>query len=291
MYVLACTGVLGISPCKFRNSGRYSPEHSTCALERCMEFGIRVVPLPCPLEDEAAWVQAPRTGCAEAEFRDEGNERLQNTGIAHSKGIDRGIPICIILGQVSQVAQNRNGCHSICNELPYCLSPTVFPGIPVTDAATFSRYRIYLAAPLFSEAERRFNRKLAAVLARHNLTVYLPQDAGDDTPGRDTGEHQEIFLANLTALQKSHLVIAVVDGADADSGTAWEMGYAFASKIPVIALRTDFRMVGGQEHVNLMLEQSAAVVQSCKDLVEVLTYKKPFPICIPHLKVPGDESL
>ncbi len=281
MYVLACTGVLGISPCKFRNSGRYSPEDSTCALQRCTEFGIRVVPLPCPLEDEAAWGQVPRTGCGEVEFRDNGKKRLQNQEKTYLKGIDHGFPICIILGQVSQAGKMICGCPSTCNDQPDCLFATVFPGTPVTDAATFSRYRIYLAAPLFSEAERLFNRKLAAVLARHNLMVYLPQDAGDNTPGRDTGKHQEIFLANITALQKSHLVIAVVDGADADSGTAWEMGYAFANKIPVVALRTDFRMVGDHEHVNLMLEQSAAVVQSCKDLVEVLTYKKPFPDITP----------
>ena len=277
MYVLACKGVLGDPSCKLRNSGFNPQEYSTLALERCRVFEIRVLSIPCPLEHEAPGDLVSCLGQCEGGGRESGTEWLQNLETTHPKGLDIGMPICILVGQLSQAGGAGESACSICNQLPCRSFSAAFPGIPVTDAMTFSRYRIYLAAPLFSEAERRFNRKIAAILARHNLSVYLPQDAGDNTPGRDTGEHHEIFLANLSALQKSHIIIAVADGADADSGTAWEMGYAFANKIPVIALRTDFRMVGQQEHVNLMLEQSAAVVRSCRDLVEVLTYRKPLP--------------
>ena len=31
------------------------------------------------------------------------------------------------------------------------------------------------------------------------------------------------------------------DGTDVDAGVAWEMGFAYAMLIPVLALRTDFR--------------------------------------------------
>ena len=48
------------------------------------------------------------------------------------------------------------------------------------------------------------------------------------------------------------------------------MGYAYAKGIPVIALRTDFRHVGACEHVNLMLEQSAAIVTTPDQLLDVL---------------------
>lgn len=48
------------------------------------------------------------------------------------------------------------------------------------------------------------------------------------------------------------------------------MGYAFAQKKPVIALRTDFRRVGHNEHVNLMLEQSSTVVTSWDQLLAAL---------------------
>ena len=81
---------------------------------------------------------------------------------------------------------------------------------------------------------------------------------------------RRLFLSNKTALENSDIIVAIIDGADADSGTAWEMGYAFATGKPVIALRTDFRRVGYHEQVNLMLEQSARVVCSKEELLAAL---------------------
>jgi nucleoside 2-deoxyribosyltransferase len=48
------------------------------------------------------------------------------------------------------------------------------------------------------------------------------------------------------------------------------MGYAYARGIPVIAIRTDFRIAGHYEQVNLMLEQSARVVRSTEGLLAAL---------------------
>jgi nucleoside 2-deoxyribosyltransferase len=142
-----------------------------------------------------------------------------------------------------------------------------FPDIRAVDVTEFARYRIYLAAPLFSEAERTYNASLARLLGGHLFDVYCPQETGDDTSGRDPSEHQRIFLKNKKALFESDMVVAIIDGADADSGTAWEMGYASALNKPVFALRTDFRRVGTHEHVNLMLEQSAILVKSRDELL------------------------
>lgn len=41
-----------------------------------------------------------------------------------------------------------------------------------------------------------------------------------------------------------------------DSGTAWEIGYAYAKNIPVMGLRTDFRTLGIEGTVNLMIEKT-----------------------------------
>jgi nucleoside 2-deoxyribosyltransferase len=71
----------------------------------------------------------------------------------------------------------------------------------------------------------------------------------------------------MNGLHQADAVVAVIEGADVDSGTAWEMGYAAALNKPVFALRTDFRRVGLHEHVNLMLEQSAIVVKSRDELL------------------------
>ncbi len=143
-----------------------------------------------------------------------------------------------------------------------------FPDICAIDVATFAKYRIYLAAPLFSEAERSYNAMLADLLKQHLFDVFLPQEAGDDTDTRLKTEQARIFSKNKSDLDNADIVVAVIDGADADSGTAWEMGYAYAHNIPVIAVRTDFRRAGMNERVNLMLEESSKVVSSTTELLK-----------------------
>ena len=56
------------------------------------------------------------------------------------------------------------------------------------------------------------------------------------------------------------MVLAVLDGADADSGTCWECGYSYAKGKPVIGLRTDFRNSGDTRGFNAMIYYSAASV-------------------------------
>ena len=54
-------------------------------------------------------------------------------------------------------------------------------------------------------------------------------------------------------------MVAVLDGSDADSGTAWECGFAYARSRPIVAVRTDFR--GGEDSgLNLMLRRSSSAV-------------------------------
>ena len=117
---------------------------------------------------------------------------------------------------------------------------------------------IYLAAPLFSEAEREFNRKLRDQVIERGFSVFLPQeDSNDTTDMRHEEKQSYIFNENLKAIDNSDIIIAVLDGgSDVDSGTAWELGYAFANKKTVLALKTDFRTLGSEGIVNLMIEIS-----------------------------------
>jgi nucleoside 2-deoxyribosyltransferase len=188
---------------------------------------------------------------------------------------DRGMPLCIIGVNSSPtcgVTSTYFGSRG--SEPPKQPGRGVFlsrfPTIRALDAVTFSRYRVYLAAPLFSEAERTYNATLAALLEKNLFDVYLPQDTGDDSDRRNGPEQNRLFYKNLHALKESDSIVAIIEGADADSGTAWEMGFAFALGKPVVALRTDFRRVGHHEHVNLMLEQSATVVTTTDQLLQTL---------------------
>jgi len=128
---------------------------------------------------------------------------------------------------------------------------------------------VYLAAPLFSEAECDFNRKLKGELHNLGFKVFLPQE--DSNNIKDEKKRQKIiFNKNLEGLGNSDIVVAVADGADVDSGTAWEIGYAFAKGKPVVGLRTDFRTLGKEGTVNLMIERSVILCMSVSELLNCL---------------------
>ncbi len=129
---------------------------------------------------------------------------------------------------------------------------------------------VYLAAPLFSEAECDFNRKLKDEIEGTGIfKVFLPQE--DSNNVKDEENRQKIiFDKNVAAIGKSDIVVAVIDGTDVDSGTSWEIGYAFAREIPVIGLRTDFRTLGIEGRVNLMIERSIVLCHSIPQLLDIL---------------------
>lgn len=66
-------------------------------------------------------------------------------------------------------------------------------------------------------------------------------------------------------------MVAVLDGADVDSGTAWEIGYAYAKGKPVLGLRTDFRTLGIEGNVNLMIESSVILCKNMQELLNCLS--------------------
>ena len=128
---------------------------------------------------------------------------------------------------------------------------------------------VYLAAPLFSEAECDFNRKLRDELISAGFIVFLPQE--DSNNVKDMLDRQKIiFNKNLKGIENSDIIVAVIDGADIDSGTAWEIGFAFAKAKPVLGLRTDFRTLGIEGTVNLMIERSVVICMSVPELLNHL---------------------
>ena len=112
--------------------------------------------------------------------------------------------------------------------------------------------KIYMAGPLFSTAELAFNRELAGLLRRRGHEVFLPQEHEQrkDLPAA-------IFASDLRGLDWADAVVACLDGADPDSGTCWELGYAYARNKLSIVYRTDFRLFEGTDPINLMMSESA----------------------------------
>ena len=246
------------------------------AVERCRRFSIEMVPLPCP---ETLYLGADRPP---GSFL----ERLATPGFAdlldrleaevHAIIRERGAPLAIVGVDSSPACGVETTYYSSEKQPGRGAFLARFPDIRAVDVKEFARYRIYLAAPLFSEAEQAYNLVLHDLLEEHLFDVYLPQNVGDTSHTRCREDHQAIFAQHLQALQDADVVVAVIDGADADSGTSWEMGYAYASGTPVISVRTDFRRAGAHEHVNLMLEQSSRVVRNEDELLRAL--QSPFMV-------------
>lgn len=110
---------------------------------------------------------------------------------------------------------------------------------------------IYFAAPLFTKGEIDFNLKLATELREQGYKIYLPQEActGITDP-------YQLYDTCIQGLDGAGMVLIILDGTDGDSGSCFEMGYAFAKGLPIVGLRTDFRGSGEHMGLNLMLTHS-----------------------------------
>lgn len=117
--------------------------------------------------------------------------------------------------------------------------------------------KIYLAGPLFSLAEKEFNKRIAEELERKipNCKVYLPQEFSKKNE-KETKEEffEELFNYCINSINESDIIISILDGPDVDSGTCIELGYAYADKKPIIGVRTDFRSLE-DKGVNLMVSK------------------------------------
>jgi nucleoside 2-deoxyribosyltransferase len=106
--------------------------------------------------------------------------------------------------------------------------------------------RLYFAAPLFSEAERRFNSQAAAALG-DAFQVYLPQEDGGlivdlVRAGRpETEARRLIFGRDIAAIRNSDIVLIVLDGRSVDEGASFELGFAYALGKRCVGLQTDPR--------------------------------------------------
>jgi nucleoside 2-deoxyribosyltransferase len=130
---------------------------------------------------------------------------------------------------------------------------------PGPDASERAKHRVYLAAPLFTLLERRANRSLARAIQAQwpEVEIFLPQDLKHGGKFNDPRAFGLIFRKCLAELQDCQAVLAWLDGADNDSGTCFEVGYAFARGIPVVGVRTDFRP-NQERGLNIMLSRACA---------------------------------
>lgn len=121
----------------------------------------------------------------------------------------------------------------------------------------------YIAGPLFNEKEQEFLEDINAVCRAIGFSTYLPsQDGGLLSQDND----DEVFKTDIDALNKADIVVASLNGVDVDSGTAFELGYAFAKGKKLFGLHTDFRTFSPTFEVNLMLLKACVMCHSLQEL-------------------------
>ncbi|EIY5095917.1 nucleoside 2-deoxyribosyltransferase [Klebsiella sp. JB_Kp045] len=109
-----------------------------------------------------------------------------------------------------------------------------------------AKKNIYLAAPLFNEAELSYNRELREYL-EPEFNVFLPQEDGlllrevvAESTSLDVAE-KKIFEADIMAMNNADIILAILNGAHIDEGVAFELGYCFAAGKRCIGLKEDIR--------------------------------------------------
>ena len=122
--------------------------------------------------------------------------------------------------------------------------------------------KIYFAGPLFTIAERRFNREFAREIASAlpRCEIILPQERAAQFVDGGKMNFDAIVRDCIEQIDGTDAVVAILDGSDSDSGTSWECGYAFARHKPIIGVRTDLR---GSEDDGL----NAMLRRTCREVI------------------------
>lgn len=111
-----------------------------------------------------------------------------------------------------------------------------------------AKYRIYVAGPLFSLAERSFNHNLKKLLSPY-FDVYLPQEDGGLLVNMvkaglpEKLAYQKVFDMDVRAINECALLLIILDGRSIDEGAAFELGYANAKEKKCYGLKTDPRQL------------------------------------------------
>lgn len=107
--------------------------------------------------------------------------------------------------------------------------------------------KVYLACPMFSQAEKDFNLKIAHVLEEFGYQVFLPQRDGLEAAlmeGKNEIEKVKmIFDLDYQEVVKADIVFMNIDGRVPDEGANVELGMAFALGKRCYGCKTDTRTI------------------------------------------------
>ncbi len=104
--------------------------------------------------------------------------------------------------------------------------------------------KVYVAGPLFNSHERMYLEQIASALEEAGYETFLPhRDAGILGDLSDIRERERLFRGDMEALDACDILTALLTGADHDSGTCGELGYAYAKGKPCFGISDDVRRI------------------------------------------------
>ncbi|MDD1720077.1 MAG: nucleoside 2-deoxyribosyltransferase domain-containing protein [Methanoregulaceae archaeon] len=138
--------------------------------------------------------------------------------------------------------------------------------------------RIYIAGPLFSQAELDFNLQVSSYLEKLGYSTYLAQRDGHlladsvlDHEGRSRAM-KKIFELDLAEIKKADILLFIFDGRVPDEGACVELGIAYAMGKDCIGLKTDSRsLMAGLDNPLILGALNNRVAGSVPELEGILS--------------------
>jgi len=137
--------------------------------------------------------------------------------------------------------------------------------------------RIYIAGPMFSQAERTYNERITSLLEGGGYEVFLPQRDARDVQelldeGKDWDEvNQHIFDEDIAGIDGCDVVLFIMDGRVPDDGACVEIGYAYANGKECLGLKTDPRVfMGDYDNSMIVGALKNRIARNEEDLLSML---------------------
>ena len=116
---------------------------------------------------------------------------------------------------------------------------------------TNAHHDVYVAGPFFNGEQVASMERLETVLESHGKTMFKPRFVSEI----DEVGPRQCFLDDIRGIRDADMVIANL--MDEDSGTMFEIGYAYAQGIPVYGYLEGLEATS---RINLMIAQSVETV-------------------------------
>ncbi len=132
-----------------------------------------------------------------------------------------------------------------------------------------NKIKVYIAGKLCNDSEKEFLEKLADICKKHGFQTFLPhRDVG---LAKDMKDVKKVFEGDIIrGFKDCKLIIADLNGLHVGAGTAWELGYAYANKIPAIGIKSDEPLEDALDYLSAILIYSMDIVSSVEELEEKL---------------------